>query len=280
MHREGAARVELVAILPDLQLARLRAAVPAGCCVHVLESLDGANGLATTLEHRQVDLVILDPGDRRLTGRAQELTELLDRYYWTPVVLYTALTSAGIKPSTELLRHGVRGFVLAGFDDQASGIRALVERLTADAVSDQLLTALHRPLAAMPVSVARAIRALFGAPQRFGSVEDLASAAGLTSRHLSRVVHAVGLTSSAQILVVARVLRAYLLLKPDRVPLDSVAERLRMDPRVLSRHIRLTGGVPTASALRTLAAEELVSRCVRTLYRPPAAMNRITGTSS
>lgn len=270
--------MELIAVLPDALLLRVRAAAPAGFTITAPSSVpNAASALVDLLDTRQVDLLVVDPADRRLEGQTRSLATLLDEYGWVPAILYTPLASVGIKAAAELLRHGVRALLLAGFDDQPQAIRTLFERLTANAITDRLLDALAHPLAHMPPSAVRAVRRLFGAPHRYSSVEDLASDAALTRRHLARVVMAVGLTSPWQLLVVARVMRAYLLLKPEGASLENTAARLRMDPRILSRHLRSTTGVESALAARALPADDLVDRCVRSLYRPPAALLRAVG---
>jgi AraC-like DNA-binding protein len=144
-------------------------------------------------------------------------------------------------------------------------------------VAGLLLGALARPLAALPEPVAGAIHELFGAPHRFPSVADLASAAGVSVRHLQRLTTAVGFTRPAELLVVARVMRAHQLLQSPGMTLEGAAARVRVEARILSRHVRRTTGETRAMALRHLSPSALVTHCTRTLYRPPAALARAAG---
>lgn len=271
-------RLELVTVLSDAYQLRLRTALSHEFVVTNVESVTGPNGLAESLESRAVDLLVVDPADRRMAGHVGALTELLTEYHWVPCAIYTSLSSAGIKPVVELAKHGVRGLLLAGADDNAVNIRSLVERLTADAVADQLLSALERPMDRLPPPVARAIRGAFGAPHRYPTVEDIALKANVTGRHLHRVITAVGLTSPLKIVVAARVLRAYQLFRwSETMTLDDAAKRLRLDPRMLSNQIRTTLGLNSVAPIRDLAPPDVVTRCVRMLYRPPMALVRAGG---
>lgn len=265
-------------MLPDAFQLRLRTALSSEFVVTVADGVDGDRGLSAFVESRSVDLIVVDPADRRLAGKVTPLSDLLGEYHWIPCVIYTSLSCAGIKPVVQLSKQGVRGLLLAGSDDVGVNIRNLVERLTADAVVDQLLVALQHPFSRLPAAVVRAIRGVFGAPHRYPSVEDLAVSAGVTVRHLRRLVTSVGLTSPLRIVVAARVLRAYQFFRfSDRETLDQSAGRLRIDPRSLSIQIREAMDVATVAGLRDLSPAEAVTRCVRTLYRPPTAFLRAIG---
>ncbi len=264
-------------LMPDRMLLRIRLALPTGFTLRALESVEGPTSLTSALDASPVNLVVIDPSDPRIAPHIRRVTQLLEQYDWVPCLVYTTLTPAGVASLPHLFRGGMQGLVLLGIDDGAPALRELILRLTADAVANLLLDALARPLETMPAVVGRAIRFLFAAPHRFPSVEDLASAAGMSRRHLHRLVINAGLTSPTQLLVVARVLRAYQLLRPGDVTLEQAATRLRLAPRILSRHVRLTTAVPGARALGALESGDLVTRCVRTLYRPPAALRYAVG---
>ena len=272
--------MDILAVLPDPLLGRFQMALATEATVRGASAISGPGGISEQLDGTLVHLLVLDPSDRRLVSSRHAACTLIEETPWLPCVVYTSLTHGGIKPSVELLRAGARGLLLAGYDDHPRGIRELVHRLTGDGVAERCLRALERPLEPLPSGVRAAVRALFGAPHRFETVDDLASVAGISSRHLQRLTTAAGLTRPAQLLAVARVLRAHALLRPRSMTLESVAARLRVDPRILSRHVRRTLRVPHAAALRDFSPDELVTRCVRSLYRPPAALPRAAGAAS
>lgn len=236
--------------------------------IAVATGWSGASGLAALLTEQRFDLLIIDPTDRRLNGRVRTLSILLDRYPCMPVILYTALTLSGVKSSAPLLaRYGTREPLVAGHEDLPTDIRAMVARLTADALADRFLTAIAPSLARLSPRAERAIRALFATPALFRGVEDIAAAAGITRRHLSRDIARAGLAAARHFLIVARVLRAYRLLKWERRSLAVTATCLRVAPRILARHIRLITGVTPTLAVMSMDEDELIVCCARVLQR-------------
>ncbi|MGH7623524.1 MAG: hypothetical protein ACREMU_14375, partial [Gemmatimonadaceae bacterium] len=81
--------VIVVAILPDLLLGRLRTALGADGTVVAADTVDEQGGMAAALQRGDVDLIVIDPSDRRLEHRAQTLGALLAQFIAIPVVLYT-----------------------------------------------------------------------------------------------------------------------------------------------------------------------------------------------
>jgi len=273
-------RMDLVTLVPDPKLLRIRLATPPAFTVRALDTIDGPTGLTAILDAAPVNLVVIDPADPRVAGRIKELTAILARYDWIPCVIYTSLSASGVSPLPQLLHGGMSGLLLAGIDDGTTAIRDLILRLTADAVANLLLDALARPIERLPAPLVRAIRLLFAAPHRFPSVEDLASAANMSRRHVHRLVTDAGLTSPTQLLVTARVLRAYQMLRSGDMTVQGAAQRLRIAPRILARHLRLTTDVRTSRDMHAMPPAVVVTQCVRSLYRPPAAMRRVAGDSA
>lgn len=272
--------VDLVTLLPDPKLLRIRLATPPAFSVRALDTVDGPTGLTTVLDASPVNLLVIDPADPRLSGRVKEIIALLERYDWIPCVIYTTLSTAGVAALPQFFGGPMNALLLAGIDDGTTAIRDMIVRLTADAVAALLLDALARPIERLPAPLVRAIRLLFAAPHRFPSVEDLASAASMSRRHVHRLVTDAGLTSPTQLLVTARVLRAYQVLRSGGVTVQGAAERLRVAPRILARHLRLTTSVRSSRDLLEMPPAEVVTHCVRSLYRPPAALRLAVGDTS
>src|SRR6185312_16203629 len=215
-------RMDLVTLVPDPKLLRIRLATPPAFTVRALDAVDGPTGLTTILDAAPVNLVVIDPADPRVAGRVKELTAILARFDWIPCVIYTTLTASGVSPLPQLLHGGgMSGLLLAGVDDGTTAIRDLILRLT-DA----------------------------------------------------------GLTSPTQLLVTARVLRAYQMLRSGDMTVQGAAYRLRVAPRILARHLRLTTAVRTSRDMHVMPPAEVVTHCVRSLYRPPAALRRVVGDSA
>lgn len=259
--------VIVAALLPDLLLGRLRTALGADSTVITADSVDEASGLAAALQRGDVDLIVLDPSDRRLEHRARTLAALLAQYIAIPVVLYTPLTTTGVARSAELLRDGTRQLLIAGVEDQPGATRALAVRMTMDALAQRFLASVEPQLAQLPASVVRGIHALFASPRRFRSVEDIALASAVTRRHLERVMRRVGFASCRDLLIIARTLAAFRLLRHERRSLGQVAARLGADPRVLGRQVRTLLGAASTFELAALNEDQLIDTCMRAICR-------------
>lgn len=259
--------VIVVALLPDLLLGRIRTALAGHASIVAADSVDEAEGISHALQRGDVDLIVLDPSDRRLDLRTHTLAALLSQYVAIPVVLYTSLTTTGIARAAELLREGTRQLLIAGVEDQPGATRALTIRMTMDALARRFLRSLEPQLAKLPASVVRAIHALFASPRRFRSVEDIALASAVTRRHLERVTRRVGFASCRDLLIIARTLAAFRLLQHEHRPLGQIAARLGAQPRVLGRQVRTLLGVASTLDLAALTEDQLVDACMRALSR-------------
>ena len=266
----------VVALLPDLLLGRLRAALGADETIIAATSVEDDEGLAPALQRGDIDLVVLDPGDRRLEHRARTLTALLARFATVPVLLYTPLTTTSIALAAELLPGGTRRLLIAGVEDQPGATRALAVRMTMDALAQRFLASVDHQLAELPTSVVRAIHTLFAAPRRFQSVEDIALASAVTRRHLERVTRRVGFASCRELLIIARTLAAFRLLQHEHRSLGQIAARLDVHPRVLGRQVRTLLGASSTFDLARLSADELLGACTRALCRRRASSPHVT----
>ena len=256
-----------VALLPDLLLGRLRTALGAHETIIPASSIDESDSIASALERGDIDLLVLDPGDRRLDRRMHTLSTLLARYAAVPVLLYTALTTTSVALAAQLLPDGTRRLVIAGVEDQPGALRALAVRMTLDALAQRFLASVDRQLAELPAGVVRAIQALFAAPRRFQSVEDIALASAVTRRHLERVTRRVGFASCRELLIIARTLAAFRLLQHEHRSLGEIAARLDVQPRVLGRQVRALLGASSTFDLARLGADDLLDACTRALCR-------------
>lgn len=266
--------MNVLALLPEPSLTRLRVAFGTAHGVAVATDLDGASGLAAHLAAGDVDLAVIDPGDPRLERRTRTLALLCAQHATVPVLLYTPLTPASIAAAAQLLRGGTRELLIAGREDQPGALRATVLRVALHTLAARFLAAVPRPMALLPPSVERAVRELFTSPRRFRSVEDIALAAAVTRRHLARVARGAGFASCRSLLAAARVLSAHGVLRQTHCSLHDAAAQLAADPRVLTHHIRRVAGVATARELVALDPDELLGRCVRAVCRPLGVVPR------
>lgn len=264
-HEHHPRNVIVVALLPEILLGRLRTALGAESSIVAVNTVDEPEGIAAALQRGNVDLIVLDPSDRRLEHRARTLAVLLAQYIAIPVLLYTPLTTSGVTRAAELLRDGTRQLLIAGVEDQPGATRALAVRMTMDALAQRFLASVQPQLGQLPASVVRGIHALFASPRRFRSVEDLALASAVTRRHLERVTRRAGFTSCRDVLITARTLAAFRLLQHERRSLGQIAARLDAHPRVLGRQIRTLLGVRSTFDLAPWSDDQLLDACTHAL---------------
>ncbi len=256
--------MELVARLPSALLSHLRVAVGRE---HTLIAVDGWAELAEIIRSHPVDVAIVDP---RADGtvRTSELRALMSQYQSLPVVVYTSLTPDTLKATLELSKYGVQHVVLRGFDDEPRRFRELLERQLAYGMGDQVLEQLAAPLALLPVPLGNAITRLFNAPHTFQSVEDLATAAGITRRSLDRWLDKAGLAPARTLLMGARLARAYHFMRDPGYLLEDVTRKLGYPTaRLFARQVRDATGLAPSELRRRLEPERFTEQLAALLRR-------------
>jgi AraC-like DNA-binding protein len=203
-----------------------------------------------------------DPMDGRGLGR------LRDRHPSIPVVVYTVLTAATLRAVVAMARQGVEHVVLHRFDDEPRRFLGLLEQLPGYALSDRLLAELSGALERLPTPTARAVERLVRLPHRFGGVEDLADASGVTVRQLYRQLEAAGIASPRWLVQGARVLRAFAYLQDRGCSIGAAARKLGYSQsRVLARQMLEVAGRPATEARRSVAPETMVELLSEKLRR-------------
>ena len=167
-----------------------------------------------------------------------------------------------ILPSVaEFSRHSGDDVLPHRNDGIPDGIRATVDRASANPLSSDMHKALAPRLKRVPARLSHAIEAMFEDPHYHMRVSDLASDAGMSSMQLYRHFEIAGLSSPKKLLVAAKVLRACGYLADPTYSVRDVAKKLGyLNPRIFARHCVDVSGL-TPSRLRTrLAAESVVER--------------------
>ena len=224
---------------------------------HSLGVATGTAELHTLLRTGEVDLLIVDPTLGHVEHEGT-IAALIAQQPALPVILYTTLSPAAMRQVIQLGRVGVQHVVLNRFDDEPRRFLELIERVPAQPLAELMLQELAAPLATLPVVVARAIEQLFRSPARVKNVQELAKMAGMIPRTLYRHLTPAGL-QPRQLIICARLLRAYSLLAGPERRLKEVAQRLGyVDPGVLSEQLRDWTGVAPRDVGRALAPEQFV----------------------
>jgi len=248
--------------------ANLRVAL---CAHHALTLADGWRTLEAGARSGAHDVLIADPNADG-AERVAELASLLTSAPWTPLVIYTAVSPTSLRAVAELSTIAAPPVVLFRYDDAPSRLLETIERQPGHALSGALLRRLAPGLGRLTPSLARAVERLVRRPTGFDTAADLAAAAQVTVRTVYRQLGAAGFGSPREMIVGARLLRAYACARDPAQSLEDVAERLGYSaPRMLTRHMRELVGVTPRLARRRMAAEEFVDALAAKLYPASAA---------
>jgi len=245
--------LHVVALLPHHLLSHLRLVLGDA---HSLDAATDAAELRSLLRSADVDLLVVDPSmhDGRWEGAVEELVGL---YPALPVIVYTTLTPAAMRQVVRLARV-IQQVVLNRFDDEPRRFLELIERAPARPLAELMLRELAAPLGTLPVVVARAIEQLFRSPSRVKNSQDLAALAGMIPRTLYRHLTPLGL-QPRQLVLCARLLRAYTMLRDPGVRLKEVALKLGYaDPDSLSEQLREWTGCSPKELRSTMGPEAFV----------------------
>jgi AraC-like DNA-binding protein len=256
--------VDVVAFLPAPLLSHLRIVLARE---HTLMAVESWRAAEVVLRQRPADALVVDPrAGEGPDGRG--LGRLRDRHPTVPVVVYTVLTPTTLRAVVELARQGLEHVVLHRFDDEPRRFLALLEQLPGYALSDRLLAELAGTLDRLPTPTARAVERLVRLPHRFGGVDDLAAASGVTVRQLYRQLEAAGIASPRWLVQGARVLRAFAYLQDRGCSIGAAARKLGYSQsRVLARQMLEVAGRSATEARRSMAPETMVELLSEKLRR-------------
>ena len=224
---------------------------------HSLSTAENAAELYTLLRSSDVDVMVIDPAteERESDG---VLEEIIATHPQVPAVVYTALTPAAMRQVIGLARVGLQHVVLNRFDDEPSRFLDLIERAPAHPLAEAMLQELAVTLRTLPVIVTRAIEQLFRSPGRVKNTQELARLAGMLPRTLYRQMMPVGL-QPRQLLICARLLRTYTLVREPGVRVKEVAFKLGYaDPDHLTEQLREWTGCSPKDLRSTLTPDQFV----------------------
>ena len=258
--------LHVVALLPRNLLAHLRIVLGE---FHSLDTASDSAELHSRLRSSDVEVLVVDPAMQ--DGKWQRaVEEVVDAYPTLPVIVYTTLTPSAMRQVVRLARVGIQHVVLNRFDDEPSRFLDLIERAPAHPLADMMMRELAAPLGTLPVVVTRAIEQLFRSPARVKNSQELAALAGMIPRTLYRHLTPVGL-QPRHLLICARLLRSYTLLRDRGVRLKEIALKLGYaDPDHLSEQMREWTGCSPRDLRSSLTPEEFVHSLAAHLLRTDA----------
>lgn len=252
----------VAALLPPPQLAQLKRALGPD---HRVETAADWKSLYKLLREGLFDLSIVDPA---LNGSMElsSVETLLSYFPSTPVAVYTRLSPAGARAVTRLSQSGVVEIVLSPYDDSETRLRGVVERVGGDPLAREMIGRISPSLRMLDLELSRAVTQLFREPTHFQSALDLAAATRLSRRSLYRQCESAGLASPRMLVLGARLLRGYALLRNPGHSLESIAKTLRFrSQRAFSERMREVVGELANSVRRRVPQEEFLDRLERRL---------------
>jgi AraC-like DNA-binding protein len=236
---------------------------------HSLSTVGNAAELHALLRSSDVDVLVVDPVSQEDRSDVA-LDRVLAAYPEVPAIVYTVLSPAAMRQVVSLARVGLRHVVLNRFDDEPSRFLDLIERAPSHPLAETMLQELAVPLRALPVIVTRAIEQLFRSPGRVKNSQELASLAGMIPRTLYRHMMPIGL-QPRQLLICARLLRTYTLVREPGVRLKEVAFKLGYaDPDHLTEQLREWTGCTPKDLRSTLTPDQFVRMLASHLLRSNA----------
>jgi AraC-like DNA-binding protein len=242
---------------------------------HVLSTATDAAELHSSLRAGEIDLLVVDPSMREGVF-AGAVEETIVRHPALPVVVYTTLTPDAMRMVVRMGRLGVQHVVLNRFDDEPRRFQELLERVPAQPLAELMLQELAEQLRLVPIVVARAIEQLFRSPARVRSVQELARMAGMIPRTFYRQLEPVGL-QPRELLVCARLLRVYVLLREPEPRLKEIALKLGYaEPGLMSEQLRAWTGVSPREIRRTITAERFVKLLTERLRHSESRLDDLT----
>lgn len=259
--------MDVLAFLPPLQLAHLRAVIGEGGPhrVHVARGWPEVEGI---LRRDAIDVAVLDPVAGG-TVESAPILALARRFRSLPVVMYTSLTPGSLKGVLALAREGLTELVLHRFDDDPGRFRELLERLASNALAEALVLRLQQQLAQLPGALADAVVECFRHPGLYGVAEDLARRGSASRRTLYRALDAAGLGSPSRVVKGARMLQAYAYLRDSGYSLEDVAVKCGFGSRQrFARHVRQLAGMQPRELRRRVTPEQFVTMLAARLGEP------------
>jgi AraC-like DNA-binding protein len=256
--------MDIAAYLPDQLLRPFRAAVRG---VHAVHDVLGLSELEGALRFYPVDVAVIDP---QLIGleALPALVAMLSRHASVHVIAYTTVSSDAVRAHGVLAAHGYRHVMLRGFDDSPEAVRALLEALPADTLTELLLPMIDELLRKVPPSLAHAIEQLLRAPHTITSVDELARTAVMSRRTFDRALERAGLAPGWMLVRVARVIRAYHYLRTARASVREVATKLGYaTERGFANEVHIVSGFLPSSLAVQLEPHDFLLRMAARLER-------------
>jgi AraC-like DNA-binding protein len=233
-----------------------------------LYEADSWEDLGAQIRDRTTSAVVLDPwvnGKMRLDAGVR----LLRQKPLMPVFGYVPPTPWHLRAVFTLSRHGMNGVFVQGHAGDHTRLANAISRLGENDLAYDLLARVERGLGVVPPALFTTVRDVFERPARYDNAGDIAHAAQMPVKEVYRAFHTSDLGRPKRLIVAAKILKAYSLLREGKNDIQTVCDKLRYASRELfSDQVRSVLSV-TPSALPCCdSQEEIVMAVLEWVYRP------------
>ena len=232
--------------------------------------------LEEIIRREPVTVAIVDPGADGVMD-VDAVAGFLTRFPSLPIVGYVMLTPSAFGAIAQLSKRGLTHVVLHRFDDSRERLQQTIARVSSNPPSQRLLNLLTPALRQVPLTRSRAVRDMFEKPNRYTSVLDLATRAGLPPVSVYRYLEIANVAPPKKLLIGAKLSRGITYLRDPGYSIREVALKLGYrHPRILTAHALEVFDL-TPSRLRTrLSEDDAMALLVRwiDIPQPPAPGTR------
>jgi AraC-like DNA-binding protein len=207
------------------------------------------------------DLLVIDP---RLLGNDLSLDTTIRRQVaqHVPAVYYTAVSQEALVAAATSRLLWPERLLVFGEDDRPKSLQWLLNLVPRIAHARRLRQRVQRLLDRVPPQVRDALEVVIVRPVQFVDARDVAAHAGLSRRHLDRVLSLARLAPARHWVVASRAWQAARLLARRGRSVEATAGQLGYpDGKALRRHLRAVWGL-TPMALAGAELESLLAQLV------------------
>jgi AraC-like DNA-binding protein len=180
------------------------------------------------------DILVLDP--RRVASGSAVVRRHIEAN--VPCVYYTDSSREALRSVVAANDVSPVRLVLFDVDDDPTTFREVIDLAPRQAHTNRLRLAMKEALRPLVPSIRTALDMVLRRPEKFFDASDVATRAGLSRRHLDRLLTAADLAPAKNWIVAARAWHvAYLLMRAE-LSVETAAERLGYaDSKALRRHL-------------------------------------------
>jgi AraC-like DNA-binding protein len=251
-------RATIGTLLESAFVDRLAEATANAACLRALGDMDA---------HDICDVLVLDP--RRLVPSTHE-SSIVRRHVeaHVPCVYYTASNQQALRSVVATSDVTPVRLVLFGVDDDLMTFREVIGLAPRHAHANRLRQAMKAALEPVLSSVRVTLDSVLRRPEQFFDASDVALRAGLSRRHLDRLLTATDLAPTKNWVVGARAWHAVYLLMCGRCSVAVTASRLGYaDSKALRRHLAAVWRVSPSDLSCQQADTETLLRELTTFLR-------------